>query len=778
MMFSTTLSAQIEDLQVGTLTRRMLVYAPSDIEPNRPLVLSLHGMNQDIAYQQNQTKWETIAKANNFVVVYPAGINNSWSLSGTRDTDFILAIIDEMHERYNIDRDRVYLSGFSMGGMMTYYAATRIADKIAAFAPVAGYLMGGPNTNSSRAIPIIHTHGTNDDVVTFNGVQTSLDAWINRNNCPTTPEIIQPYPNGNNNPNVAKYTWGPGTDSVEVVLLRLTGVGHWHSTNTGGVNTSQEIWDFCKRFSLGFGVPSFSSASVSDTNPKQIQVLFSKPMKESDSFEGFSVKIDNQAVAIESIVYEGLNQLNINLVDNILNSNEIHLSYSNGNVVSVYDKNLVDFSDKVVDNLLIGAPPRLTELTTTEKGDTLMAKFNKKMLLPSDISTLSLDATYNGELNIPILQCSFYDNDSTILVFRLEDKVYADYNLVLSYSGDHIVSVDNALLKSFSDFQVTNRSIGLPVNVEIGSLEGNATVIALTFSKPMLLKEPQLAQFIFEVNGVRISIKDFMVLNNTIRFILSNNLHYGDVITASYDPGDIKSADKGALVAFSSLTVENPLSIPTWFALPGRIEAEDFTLQMGLDTETTSDEGGGLNIGWTDSGDWLDYAIENNSTETAFNIYFRIAAQSTGGRLDFYIDNKLVGIIPVPATGGWQTWQSVVRKITIDKGKHYLKLLVVDGGFNLNYIEIVPLSTGMNDLKNKDFNVYPNPASNNLMISSPEFEFDKIEVIDMMGNIVLRRELPFVSELNIPVNLPGGIYAVRISNNSATGIRKILIKKE
>jgi len=148
MMLSTNLKAQIEDFKVGTSTRQMLVYAPSGIEPNCPLMISMHGMNQDINYQKNQAKWELVAKENNFVVVYPAGIGNSWDISGTRDTDFILAIIDEMSKRYDIDRERVYLSGFSMGGMFTYHAATKIADKIAAFAPVSGYLMGGPNTSS------------------------------------------------------------------------------------------------------------------------------------------------------------------------------------------------------------------------------------------------------------------------------------------------------------------------------------------------------------------------------------------------------------------------------------------------------------------------------------------------------------------------------------------------------------------------------------------------------------------------------------------------------
>ncbi len=243
---------QLETIQVGSTTRSMLVHVPANLPPQSPLLLSLHGLNQDVFYQRNQTQWESVANANGFVVVYPAGINNSWDLSGTRDTDFILAIINNMSSRFGIDRNRVYLSGFSMGGMMTYHAATRIADRIAAFAPVAGYLMGGPNTNSARPIPIIHTHGTTDDVVPYSGVQNTMNAWVTRNGCSTNPQVVQPYPPGTSS-NATRTTWGPCSAGVQVVLLTLSGVGHWHSINPNGVNTSQEIWNFVKNYSLNGG---------------------------------------------------------------------------------------------------------------------------------------------------------------------------------------------------------------------------------------------------------------------------------------------------------------------------------------------------------------------------------------------------------------------------------------------------------------------------------------------------------------------------------------------
>ncbi|MBN1182562.1 MAG: carbohydrate-binding protein [Bacteroidales bacterium] len=769
--------SQIEDFQFGATVRKMLVYAPLGIEPNSPLLLSLHGMNQDINYQQNQAKWELVAKEQGFVVVYPGGINNSWDLSGSSDIDFILAIIDEMYDRYKIDRNRVYLSGFSMGGMMTYYAANCIADKIAAFAPVSGYLMGGPNTNSSRPIPIIHTHGTTDDVVVFSGVQPCLDAWITRNNCPDTALVIQPYPTDKPSSNGTKYSWGPGTDSVEIVLLKIQGIGHWHSNNDNGVHTSKEIWNFCKKFSLGFGISYFKYAYVNDDNPKQIKVAFTLPIKQLDSLSGFSVKINNQVVEIDSVdITDSLN-LTINLIDSILNSNEIMLSYNNGNVVSIFEKELVCFNDTLADNLLTGSSPRFISLSTTTDGDTLMARFNKKMLLPQNISSLDLNAEFNGAMNIPLLECIYYQGDSTILAFPLGEKIYADYSLQLSYSGVNIAASDSGMLQSFSDYPVTNKSKGLPANIISGTLENNAIAISLEFSKPMSIKEDQIGQIVIYVNGDSISIREIFTLKNSIRFVLPTNLYYGDTIKVSYIPGNITATDKGELQAFSDFLIINPLSMPTWHSIPGKIEAENYALQFGTDTETTGDTGGGLNVGWTESGDWLVYALENNTAETNYQISFRLAAQSSGASFNYFVGNEKIGQVSVPSTGGWQTWKSVVKDITIPEGKHYLKIVTTNGGYNINYFEVKKEFTSINNHDMVYVNIYPNPSSDYIIIKSRGFNYDRIEILDMTGKTIYN--MPAIHEpvLKLPADLNNGIYLVRISNAESSHSCRIIILK-
>ena len=231
---------------VDKVTRSYLEYVPKNLGENRPLLISCHGMNQDAAYQKGMLVIESVADTAKFVTVFPEGIDKGWDISGDRDIKFVLALIDEMVTKYKIDRKRVYLSGFSMGGMFTYHAMNKIADKIAAFAPISGYPMGGATANANvRPIPIIHTHGTGDDVVGFGGVQGALDVWIKHNGCPLKAKVQTRYRNAGH---ITRHTWGPGNDGVEVVLMEMANKGHWISNDVA--KTGDEIWRFCSRYSL------------------------------------------------------------------------------------------------------------------------------------------------------------------------------------------------------------------------------------------------------------------------------------------------------------------------------------------------------------------------------------------------------------------------------------------------------------------------------------------------------------------------------------------------
>ena len=252
-------SVKADNITVAGTSRSYNVIVPKNLGENRPLLIFCHGYSQDANWVQNNefknesVSMEAVCDTAKFVCVFPNGIDKSWDTSGDRDINFIKAIIEKMVTQHKIDRNRVYLGGFSMGGMLTYHAMNKIPDLIAAFCPCSGYPMGGATANANvRAIPILHIHGTGDGTCAFSGAQPALNVWIKHNGCPTTAKTVNSY---NGFSGAKMHTWGPGNDGVEVKLLELADKGHWICKEKQ-VYTGKEIWNFCKRFSLNKTSPN------------------------------------------------------------------------------------------------------------------------------------------------------------------------------------------------------------------------------------------------------------------------------------------------------------------------------------------------------------------------------------------------------------------------------------------------------------------------------------------------------------------------------------------
>ena len=256
--------------------REYLQYAPSGLGSKRPLIISCHGMNQSAQYQWDMLKdAKTLADKEKFVIVLPEGINNGWDISGDRDINLIKDLIAQMKKDFDIDENRVYLSGFSMGGMLTYHAMNKIPDVIAAFAPISGYPMWGFTYTGKRAIPVIHHHGTGDDVCVYSNVQRNIDELVKKNKCSTTPTITQNYGGYSH---ITRKEWGGGTDGVKVVLMELANKGHWISND--GLFTLDEIWKFCKNYSL---------------EEKPVQVKITSPVTGAKTSKDVTLKVNAES---------------------------------------------------------------------------------------------------------------------------------------------------------------------------------------------------------------------------------------------------------------------------------------------------------------------------------------------------------------------------------------------------------------------------------------------------------------------------------------------------
>jgi len=151
-------------------------------------------------------------------------------------------------------------------------------------------------------------------------------------------------------------------------------------------------------------------------------------------------------------------------------------------------------------------------------------------------------------------------------------------------------------------------------------------------------------------------------------------------------------------------------------AIPGTVQAENYDVggqgtaynvnsingtgnsyrPDGVDLESTSDTGGGLNLGWTGAGQWFRYTV-NVASAGVYTVSFRVAAPTavTGA---FHLSNSsganLSGPVNVPATGGWQTWTTVTANVTLPAGQQVLTLNEDNGGWNINYATFANFTGG------------------------------------------------------------------------------------
>ncbi|MGB2154005.1 MAG: glycoside hydrolase family 3 N-terminal domain-containing protein [Porticoccaceae bacterium] len=127
----------------------------------------------------------------------------------------------------------------------------------------------------------------------------------------------------------------------------------------------------------------------------------------------------------------------------------------------------------------------------------------------------------------------------------------------------------------------------------------------------------------------------------------------------------------------------------TIFSVPGTIEAELYAAMSGIQTEASTDSGGGTgggrNIGYVDAGDWLQYNIDVQ-TPGSYLIEYRVASQPGSSGFATLVDGVEVDRQSVPNTGGWQNWVTLSATIDLQAGEQKLRINAVGPSWNMNWI--------------------------------------------------------------------------------------------
>ena len=317
------------------LTRSYTLYVPASYTPGTPapIVLNFHGYTSTAFEQFYYGDFRAIADTAGFLIVVPMGTldatgttywNSGWG--GTvDDIGFTSALIDEVAATYSVNLDRVYSTGMSNGGFMSYTLACSLSNRIAAIASVTGTMNEGQNQtcNAQHPTPVLEIHGTADATVPYNGnlfmeaIPNVLSYWVNFNNCNTTP-VVTDVPNTNltDGCTAVHYVYSGGTNGVDVEHYKIIDGGHtWPgSLFTVGVtnydfNASKKIWEFFMQYDINGRI---QANSVADLNAEDISI-YPNPTSDKIAIQGFSQKLTAANCSLFSV--EG-KQFNIDVLEN------------------------------------------------------------------------------------------------------------------------------------------------------------------------------------------------------------------------------------------------------------------------------------------------------------------------------------------------------------------------------------------------------------------------------------------------------------------------------
>ena len=259
-----------------------------------PLILCFHGYSSSANIIMSYSGFNEISDKEGFLVVYPQGsIYNKygkthWNVGGyTResqinDIEFTNILLDYLLIKYNINKNRIYSTGFSNGGYMSFLLACQLSKRFAAVSSVAGSMT--PETfeecNPQHPIPILQVHGLEDRVVPYIGnswskpIEKVINYWNKINHCDTTtitksfPDIVK-----EDNSYVTMETHINGSNGISTQHIKIIKGGHewpgikenfnikkdkatykfftkYNIKGNMDVNISEEIWKFFNQYDI------------------------------------------------------------------------------------------------------------------------------------------------------------------------------------------------------------------------------------------------------------------------------------------------------------------------------------------------------------------------------------------------------------------------------------------------------------------------------------------------------------------------------------------------
>ena len=272
-----------ETITVDGQTRTYTLNLPPDYYESNgfSLVIAMHGGGGDAAQFESTSRLTEKADAAGFIVVYPEGVKSdgvlgarTWNAgkccdyardNNINDVKFIDELIDELLAKYKINPKKVYATGHSNGGMLSYRLACEMSGKIAAIATSGCSMVVTQPCNPDRPVPVLHMHSVLDARVPYTGgkgitgvyyppIDSVMNVWSKINTCETTAQVVK-------DDDDYKFTrWTDCTNGVTIQYYLTQDGGHaWPGGLPGSANgdipssvisANDLLWDFFKQYQL------------------------------------------------------------------------------------------------------------------------------------------------------------------------------------------------------------------------------------------------------------------------------------------------------------------------------------------------------------------------------------------------------------------------------------------------------------------------------------------------------------------------------------------------
>ena len=295
-----TINAQtLKTLNWGGQERQYLEYVPSSysIDNPAPVLFMLHGLGDDATNFFNATNVRAIAEQRGWIVVCPQALDfnlqtplggydfgTSWNAGitvtvqldfygmplsfdvtvneGVDDSGFLMATLDAINEEYTIESDSVFFAGFSLGACMSHRMAIEHSERINAIAAVSGVVGNDmQNLTPSTNINVLEIFGTNDDMISYDGAEISLQSygthsiglpaeatveyWRAFNQCDETA-VFEEYPDlVNDGLTFEMYSYLNGANDSRVGFIKVNnGLHRWYAGGNNDIDYTEEIAKF------------------------------------------------------------------------------------------------------------------------------------------------------------------------------------------------------------------------------------------------------------------------------------------------------------------------------------------------------------------------------------------------------------------------------------------------------------------------------------------------------------------------------------------------------